>query len=185
MLNIFKKKRQYPIIKDDRGRSIRARCFGLFNKGKRPMEISRELGAKPRTVLTYFAQWKKEHPNLQEDYPVFKETLKTNPELKLKIAQGLARELSISEDEAIERLEKPWAIKQAMRGTWLREKKQKDEQLRLEAARSIVFMVEKAGVTLPKIAGRLRELIQETQNKDDEKTTPTQAIGSDKFTRTQ
>jgi len=43
--NPFKTKnsRRYPVRYDDRGRSLRARCFELFDDGERPIDAAKQL----------------------------------------------------------------------------------------------------------------------------------------------
>ena len=42
----IRKSRKYPIKRDSRGQSLRARCFQRFDEEKRPVEVAKELGMK-------------------------------------------------------------------------------------------------------------------------------------------
>ncbi len=42
MLKIFHKPREYPIIRDEYGRSARQQAFALFTEGYRPAQIFKE-----------------------------------------------------------------------------------------------------------------------------------------------
>jgi hypothetical protein len=64
----IRKSRKYPIKRDGEGRSLRARCFGLFEQGKRPVEVTEELKMKETTVHRYFRDWKKLGPNCKRRY---------------------------------------------------------------------------------------------------------------------
>ena len=71
-----KKFRKYPIHYDDKGLSLRSRCFALFEEGMRPAEVVRELGMKSSTAATYFKQWKRLGPNFEARYAYIRELLK-------------------------------------------------------------------------------------------------------------
>ncbi|MFC2028204.1 hypothetical protein ACFLU3_05905, partial [Chloroflexota bacterium] len=53
------KRRKYPIVYDETGRSNRQVCFEEFDRGKRPVQISREYGFNLNSVYTYHRDWKK------------------------------------------------------------------------------------------------------------------------------
>ena len=161
---MVKKLRKYPIIRDEDGLTLRKRCFELFRQGKRPAEVIKQLGAKPGTVFKYFGQWKKDPENLEYEYAVTKENMKQNSGIKAALIDYLVSRYHISEEEATERLEKPWAIKQAMRGIIKEEYDTKELQLILRAIR-LVFLLQKAGCPLSKIVQGLHELMpDETQS---------------------
>ena len=81
-MGIFRKRksRKYPIQYDDRGQSLRTRCFQLFDELMRPVEVTRELGMKESTAERYFYDWKGIGPNFERKYSYVQGLLKkTNP----------------------------------------------------------------------------------------------------------
>ena len=64
----IKKSRKYPIKHDEEGRSLRARSFELFERGKRPSEVAEQLKMKEATVFRYFRDWKLLGPNFEQQY---------------------------------------------------------------------------------------------------------------------
>jgi hypothetical protein len=74
-----KKSRKYPIRRDSEGLSLRARCFELFEQGKRPVMVAEELKMKEHSVCRYFRDWKRLGPNFERKYAyvqsLFKKTV--------------------------------------------------------------------------------------------------------------
>jgi len=114
----MKKGRKYPIKHDELGKSARGRSFEAFDRGLRPMQVSRELGINRRTAYRYFADWKKRPNNVEARYRILKSALKSHPELREEIAREIALREGVTAEEALERLQKPWAIKQLVSGKW-------------------------------------------------------------------
>jgi hypothetical protein len=76
-----KKSRKYPIKRNEEGLSLRARCFALFDLGKRPAEVARELKTKEATVFRYYRDWRKLGPNFDKLYAFVNSLFnKTSPE---------------------------------------------------------------------------------------------------------
>jgi hypothetical protein len=83
----IKKSRRYPIKRDSPGSSLRARCFELFDRMKRPVEVAEELKEKAGTVKRYYHDWKKLGPNFERQYAYVKSLIvKTSPERDKNIA---------------------------------------------------------------------------------------------------
>jgi hypothetical protein len=72
----FRKYRKYPIKRDSEGRSLRARCFELFEEGKRPVAVAEELGIKKTTVFRYFHDWQRLGPDFDKQYAFVKALFK-------------------------------------------------------------------------------------------------------------
>ena len=53
-----KKRRKYPIKRDEDGKSARTRCFEYFEKKTPLMTIAEEVGVSIKTVYKYHQQWK-------------------------------------------------------------------------------------------------------------------------------
>jgi hypothetical protein len=77
----IKKSRKYPIKRDNEGRSLRARCFELFEQGKRPAEVAEELKMNEATAFRYFRDWRRIGPNFDKYYDYIKNLfMKTVPD---------------------------------------------------------------------------------------------------------
>jgi hypothetical protein len=134
--SLFRKSRRYPIKRDEYGRSARQRAFNAFDDGKRPAEVAKLVEISTKTACRYFADWKKIPKNYNQRYTLFK-AIKNDTELSEKIIDEISKYLGISRNEVIERLHKPWAIKQYLMGEWpnpAKEKRQSPQEQRLEAA---------------------------------------------------
>jgi len=70
------KSRKYPIKRNGEGLSSRARCFELFEQGKRPAVIAEELKMKETTVFRYFRDWKRLGPNFERKYDYIRSLFK-------------------------------------------------------------------------------------------------------------
>jgi AraC-like DNA-binding protein len=77
---LSKKRRKYPIKRDESGKSARCRAFDAFDRGLRPAQVIREVGISLRTACRYFADWKKHRPRLEPRYRFAKRLLKNHPE---------------------------------------------------------------------------------------------------------
>lgn len=76
-----KKSRKYPIKRDAKGLSLRARCFELFDQNKRPAEVAQESKIKEATVCRYFRDWKQRGPDFEWHYTYLKSLFnKSSPE---------------------------------------------------------------------------------------------------------
>jgi hypothetical protein len=89
------KKRKYPIKRDGEGLSLRARCFELFEQGKRPVEVAEELRMEVSTTCRYFCDWKRVGPNFER---------------KLTYIQSLFKKTTPDRDYNIELFAKTWGI---------------------------------------------------------------------------
>ena len=66
-----KKRRKYPIKRDDEGRSARRRCFEMFALNEPFPEIAEKLDITLDTVRRYHLQWKKD-PRFEATYQLTK-----------------------------------------------------------------------------------------------------------------
>ena len=74
---------------------------------------------------------------------------KSNGDFSQKTVDLLSTCLEMSEEEVMERLEKPWGLKQLLMGKWLdhrQEREQSEAELRLRAALSFIDFMETGGV---------------------------------------
>lgn len=159
------KGRKYPIRKDDEGRSLRQRAFHEFDKGLRPAQVARELGAKPATMYHYHHDWKKSDQPLPVMYRILRIALK-HPNARRRLAERLARHFDVPVADVLERLQKPWAAKQLATGewrSWMPDAEQKRNWARLKAAGRIVELYVKLGVAPDRIFGELERLRAEVR----------------------
>ena len=166
LLNLFRKRRKYPIRPDEFGKSARRRAFDAFDQGLRPARVAREVGISLQTACRYFADWKKLSPGLKRRYDLVRDILKNHPELSEKVIRTIADELGMSVEEVIERLQKPWGIKQLLMGRWpnyAREERQSKCESRLRAALELIQLIEHSGMTAQEIAPVLNRLIREAR----------------------
>ena len=162
-----KKSRKYPLRIDEYGRSARQRAFLAFDRGLRPAQVAREVeDVKRRTIYRYFEHWKKLPPNLDRTYGIARTLLKSGSEFSEELIKLLAGGLGMSEEEVIERLEKPWGIKQSLMGRWpnrAKERRQSKQEERLKAALMLIAYVEKGLLSPHEVIAKLEELRNRAQ----------------------
>ncbi len=112
----LRKYRKYPIKRDDRGQSLRAGCFQLFDEGKRPVEVARELAMKKSTVQSYFRQWKLIGPDFEKKYTYVRELLKKSAPNRDHNLELYAKACGISKEEFEAVLAKPHGLRRLMTG---------------------------------------------------------------------
>ncbi len=141
----LKKGRQYPIKRDEFGRSARRRAFQLFDQGMRPAAVARLVDVKPKTAFTYFQDWKKQGGNLEGPYKVARTIMRRPGGFSPAVISILAEELGMAEEEVVERLQKPWGLKQLMMGRWPNRRLERiysEQEARLTAALKVIFFIE-------------------------------------------
>jgi hypothetical protein len=94
-----KKSRKYPIKRDREGLSLRARCFELFEQGKRPVAVAEELKMKETTVCRYFRDWKRLGPNFELQYAYVKGLFKKTAPDREKSIELFARAYGIQKEQ--------------------------------------------------------------------------------------
>jgi hypothetical protein len=70
-----KKRRKYPVKRDEKGKSARSRCFEMFEEQIPLSEIAERVGVNVDTVRRYHQQWKKD-PDLEHRYTYVKSLFK-------------------------------------------------------------------------------------------------------------
>lgn len=147
---LFGKRRRYPIKRDIFQMTARQWAFFYFDRGLRPSEVAPEAGISTRTARRYYAHWKKLPPAHISNYKVFSELMKNNDEIRQQIIDKVANNLGMSREEVIQRLQKPWGIKQLVMGRWpnyRRQEEQRKTEVRLEAALKLVMLFEQSEMT--------------------------------------
>ena len=173
MLNILpiklkRKSRKYPIKRDEYGTSARQRAFEAFDHGKRPAEVAPMVEVSLRTACRYFADWKKQPNNLELRYRITKTAMKNVSGFSEQTIKILATGLSMSEEEVISRLQKPWGLKQLLMGKWpnyRRERVQSEQESRLRAALNLINYIESCGMPLKEIEKEIDKLIGEARKR--------------------
>lgn len=125
---------------------------------KKPGEVAQIVGVSPRTAYRYFADWKKLPQNLELDYRMMKSLQRSSREFSQRTVDLLSTSLEMSEEEVVERLEKPWGLKQLLMGKWpdhRQEREQSEAELRLCAALRLIDFMETGGVPPEKILHQL------------------------------
>jgi hypothetical protein len=158
-----KKPRKYPIQRDITGRSARRRAFDAFDKGQRPAQVAREEHIKSRTCSRYYQDWKKLPQNLEMDYKAFKTLKKRGIGFSEGTIELLTVGLGMSEEEVTERLQKPWGLKQLLRGEWpnyARTRCESEAESRLEAALWLVNYVERRVLSVDEAKVKIKKIME-------------------------
>ena len=139
------KRRDFPIKKDEYGRSLRKQAFEFFNEGYRPAQVFKQnlVAASMKTLLRYFEDWKEQKGRVS--YSMLKRYLQEGPEFSEKYVKILAKYFGVSEEEIILRMQKPWGITNLSKGE-LPDKRlyriQGKIEGRLEAALRLIYLGE-------------------------------------------
>ncbi len=162
------KKREYPIKRDEIGRSLRSQAFDLFDKEYRPSQIYKQqlVAASQKTLFRYYEDWKKKKGSTQ--YRILREINKKNPDITQKIVTALSEQLEMPVEEVIKRMGKPWGLIQFLRGQWPNpglEREQSDIEMRLEEALWFLRFAAEFRNTPEQISQLLVELSMMTENK--------------------
>lgn len=165
---LWLKRREYPIIRDEYGRSARRQAFDLFDEGYRPARIYKEnlIPVSMKTLLRYFEDWKKQKH--RASLSLIKKWLKEDQEFSEKYIQMLADYFEVSTQDIILRLQKPWGIRRLTKGE-LPDKKlersRSESEERLEGALRLMFLTEHIFRNPPRQIGRfIYEILTLTDN---------------------
>ena len=156
------KSRDYPIQRDEFGRSMRKQAFELFDEGYRPAQVFKQslVAAPMKTLLRYFESWKKQKHKIP--HAELKRYLKENPEFSEKYVKDMADYFEVPPENIIVTIQKPWGIEQLTRGK-LPENKlvrlQSEKEVRLEAALRLIYFGERLCRNSPEQNKRLLQEI--------------------------
>lgn len=139
------KSRDYPIQRDEFGRSMRKQAFELFDEGYRPAQVFKQslVAAPMKTLLRYFEDWKKQNHKIPR--AELKGYLKRNPEFSQKYVSMLAEYFGVPAEDIIVRMQKPWGITSLSKGELpdrRRYRIQSKIEKRLEAALRLIYLAE-------------------------------------------
>lgn len=111
-----RKKRRYPVRRDEKGRSLRQLCFKAFDAGKRPVEAARELDMKESTAQRYFRQWKLAGPNFETTFAYARKLIKPGSPGREDFLAGMASACKVSVEELETALSRPHGLRRLMTG---------------------------------------------------------------------
>jgi hypothetical protein len=143
--------RKYPIKKDEKGRSLRKRCFKLFQEGLKPPEAASILQMELTTARRYFSQWNQCPPPFESMYKSMKKELKIGGELSKNIISTISTTLGMPEWEVVQMLSRPNGLKRLIKGDLFNQYKERifsAQEQRLEAALGLVVLHEEYGMPL-------------------------------------
>ncbi len=157
------KRRDYPIRRDEYGRSLRRQAFDLFAEGYRPSQIFKQnlISASMKTLLRYFEDWKKQKHRASRS--TLRKIMRENPEFTEKYVQMLADYFEVPPEDIIVGIQKPWGIEQLTRGELPDNKLarlQSEKEIRLETALRLIYFGERLCRNSPEQTRRLlKEII--------------------------
>ena len=111
-----KEPRKYPIKRNSSGKSLRERCFRLFDEGMRPVEVARELGMKEATAKRYFQQWKQLGPDFDKHYAFAKGLFERSAPDRERNIELFARAWGITKEGLESVLSQPHGLRRLMSG---------------------------------------------------------------------
>jgi len=109
-----RKHKRHPIKLDRQGKSLRKRCFEAFDEGRRPAAVATALKMKRSTAFRYYTSWKRIGPRFDKRYLFARNALKNDSGLREDILKQIAKNLEISRDEVLRRLQQPWGLRQLL-----------------------------------------------------------------------
>jgi hypothetical protein len=99
--------RKYPIKRDEYGKSARRRAFDTFDQGLRPAQVALLVNINLPTACRYFADWKKLPQKVEVRYRLAKAVHKSTREFSADTIKLMGAHLGMSEEEVVDRLQKP------------------------------------------------------------------------------
>jgi len=117
ILKVFKrtKRRKYPIIRDEKGKSARKRCFEMFEEQVPFEEIAAATGAKLNTVYRYHRQWLK-NPGIETTIKYFKKLLNPLAPNRERQIELIAQVLGFSKEQVETTLRQPHGLRRLFSG---------------------------------------------------------------------
>lgn len=112
----IRRSRRFPIKRDEAGLSLRARCFKLFEQGKRPVGVAGELKMEKTTVYRYFRDWKRFGPNFERRYAYVQSLFSKTAHDRDNNIELFARVCRISKEEFETILSQPHGLRRFLSG---------------------------------------------------------------------
>jgi transposase len=166
-------KREYPIRRDESGKSARRRAFELFDEGLQSAEVAQATGISRRTAYRYCSDWNGQEKNLEMRYRLVRRMYQRSRGFSDEMVKGLSKYFGWSEEEVVARLAKPWAIKQLVMGKWEKVRKreaQSQMEARLDLALRLAGVLERYGVKRVEILGLFERVVIESRKLTREDT---------------
>ena len=167
----YKKKRKYPIKRDEQGKSARKRAFESFDKGLKPKEIGELCDISIATTRKYYADWKKLPERFGLIYQIGRISIKAGTkEINKQLLADFAGYLDISTEQLMQYLESPWGLHQLISGKLRKKLKagERDKGLqRLLAVCKIVYLQETREISPKQIVEALEKLDKPAYNNNN------------------
>ena len=157
------KRRDYPIQRDENGRSLRQQSFEFFNEGYRPAQVFKQnlVAASMKTLLRYFEDWKKQKH--QVPHSILRKYMKEHPDYSEKWIETVADYFEVTPGAVILRMQKPWGLMDICRGKLpdkKMERKKSQIERRLDSAIALINLGERNyGNSTKQIAELLKVIV--------------------------
>ena len=167
---LIRKRRRYPIKRDEYGKSARQICFEMFEDEIPMPEISRTVGIVLSTVYTYHSQWKKD-PHVEVRLAYIGRLLNTkNPDREHNLGL-LAQAYGIEKEQIGTILRQPYGLKRLATGKfYFPGHREQDHRRRvaLELACLISDHLIKRGGNFEDVGNALGRFMKEYQQRREE-----------------
>jgi hypothetical protein len=112
----IRRSRRFPIKRDGEGRSLRARCFELFEQSKRPAEVAGELMMKKNTAFRYLRDWRRLDPYIDRQYAFTKQLFRKEAPERDSNIEIFSKMLGIEKEEFETILSQPHGLRRFLSG---------------------------------------------------------------------
>ena len=165
-----RRRRKYPIKRDESGKTARRRAFELFDNGKRPAEVAYLVGITKRTGFRYFQDWKKLGPNFEARYTIVKKVLDSSPKHHEGAVKMICELLGLPEEEVRARFQEPWGLKRFMMDRWSTKEtdtnstEQSKEWARFKEALDLIYLTEILKVPIGTIKAEIKRMLDNAES---------------------
>ena len=167
----IRKRRKYSVKRDNEGLSLRARCFELFEQGKRPAEVTEELKMEVITVRRYFRDWKRLGPNFERKYAYVKSLFIKDAPDRDKNMELFSKTCGISKEQFEIILSQPHGLRRLLTGKYhfpAHADADHKRHIALELAILIADFLFKKGGKFGEIYSALKHYMQEAKEQREE-----------------
>jgi len=168
----IKKSRKHPIKRDEAGFSLRARCFVLFEGGKRPLEIVEELKMERNTVCKYFRDWERLGPNFERQFAFVKQLFKKEAPDRDSNIEIFSKMLGIEKEQFETILSEPYGLRRFLSGKfYFPVSSDADHKMHVTLELAVLFsdhLIRKAG-KFEDVYSALKRYMQEVKEQREEK----------------
>lgn len=110
-----KKRRKYPIKRDENGKTARKRCFEMFQNKVPLPEIAKTVDVKIDTVYKYYQQWAR-NPKIEQHLAYYKWILDKSAPDRERSKEIAANLFGISKEQLDTILQKPYGLRRLLSG---------------------------------------------------------------------